>query len=1726
MGLLNLTTNPLYQSPYTYLQAAGSDGSDGSAIGIHLRWTFRNALGDNHLAKGNLSGSTGPFPSAIGFNQNNDFVKIYRVPYTRPVLVTIRFRNNIQPTTETKTGALRQWVYSGNNPVPQASTNSTDVIVRFTDIGQYDALRATMPVLRPEDFMKQYTGIIEVGATQGTNVAEAGTTPKLLFAFDFTVAFTNPRTRNTGYIRVEAISLDDTSDPSTTFVSCRQKFMGTEQRDAFDVTCENIRYFRFDRSNAYPTQITLETYVDFILFNNVGKAGNWVHVGDYSLITTDSEAYLRLEDTVNYPIDKKWPKYNEYNQTTGAFTVSVPNYRDRWIPAVNPANGLKQAVTQFLSSSETDLKANVLLTAQSSDPNDHSVTTVSYLDMLNLVGLDFHVARMLGLGTIDPVHPFPFPLPPFLLDLLAIHPGSNRQFVYCLQYYTTANLADASPKGTPVMHTYMSLPTSELDFRLPPTPVSNPITYGLFADNGTLTPTELSGPGGYSRFSDVRFININRAPFVYEKPFSTFFSDQLIYCLCEETLPIFFGLEYKAASETVYRIPELSNDPNYSDHAGIQEVIPIPDQNQNPVYIHQEKEPGIHNYALYSINWFSRISPDSNVVSTDTTVFTKRKTLLPPFNFGVQLIQEENPLIFTTQAEQTLLQNYTAADKTFVRAVFDWNHVHFNAYQFANHAELFFRRNLANEVKGRILSVIPLTGHLIQVTTQSYTVTSTNPAQIVQPSISGADVTRYAGGLFSANGKNYVIDSVQSLAPGGVNPVFILEQIRQTNSSDPTLSNQFTNTETFVSPQTGEQFFTSENLSNDKNWDADLTRKIYLERFNTNSHISISNSTGNNGIYTLEQVQLIGGLTDIYVLEKIKNAIPNGVIHYEHVFSIFAVSNSPNSFTISGNWLSELIGATSLKVFGSQKNDLTYTISSVSLIGGNTQIRVTSNIPDLINFQGYVSYLKSVHIVAVDQVNKKFSVTSNITAELIAPYIEYTTESDGSLSRLIPGGIFQPTTIVERPNVYGFGDPGVNSPPPPPTPPPHPGDPIPNSRTGIYEITFNNSYQLAPHISPDVDWYKGTVRISEDPTYTAGATPKMKTLQVWSIENRNPLKLIAVDATLDVIRTGNQDIPNPNGTFVPIRTGGHVNVNFHPSYKTYLKADTNPNLITGGTNNFDHLDIFPLQGEGNRKTIMAIRSIDTSDHIVNPSNPVLDSFMSVPVVLLAQEIIDPVAPDMPNGPLYATRPDFYGKATYTFDMKVDTMGGRQPFALVLYRANEDKILDILYKPSTVQLIKAYLAGLPNPDAGFFNNRFSDLVNVQFETALGPNNGLFKAYIPGGYRFPNPDNNTYIIPDRNTFIIERPFDLNGLRKPGDSYTYVTNPSITRTMSDIILEAINLNFLSLTEQPLIFKYIGNGKTTSNRKPRYKSVNGDPLLPTDPNFDPSPMAVQYTDGNGTHVRFTDYTLDGASKNIYFYYGIELSNRMQFGPRSPIAGPIQLVNTNAATPPEIRRVLSQLPDSVSRIPAAVKFELNNYIPGENIKKLQIYRISDPQAALSVRTMKLAKTVSIGSDVLDDFSDVAFPLYGDPLFYRIVALRQIVNEQSQIEYVPSNPSNLVLASIVDNVNPSPPKISFSSDPPTTAAPVTLNNVILTWATTCYNGTYFLSKMDRSGNWVKVYQVKSNAPTLSVSLINTDIANGSVVKQDSSGNTIYERFRVQVLNSSGLLNLIQNELTI
>ena len=159
---------------------------------------------------------------------------------------------------------------------------------------------------------------------------------------------------------------------------------------------------------------------------------------------------------------------------------------------------------------------------------------------------------------------------------------------------------------------------------------------------------------------------------------------------------------------------------------------------------------------------------------------------------------------------------------------------------------------------------------------------------------------------------------------------------------------------------------------------------------------------------------------------------------------------------------------------------------------------------------------------------------------------------------------------------------------------------------------------------------------------------------------------------------------------------------------------------------------------------------------------------------------------------------------------------------------------------------------------------------------------------------------------------------------------------------------------------------------------------------------------------------------------------------------------------------------------------------------------------------------------ISDDFQDEIIPPYGEPLFYKIIACRKVkyvdIDSNEQIDYVPSKPTKSLLANIVDNVNPSAPKLTETI---ASTANDELSGLVLNWNKTAHNAKYILFKMNNAGNWSKVHEVKSNDEAeLTYSFADP------VPKVNDDGIAIYHRFKVSVENSSGLFNLEEKILTI
>lgn len=1687
--VIDFSNEILMQSPYVYLQASGSDASDDTPKGYHLRWDFRKVLSDKHIAKGSLSGNNGLYPASYGFNKDEDFIKIYRAQFTENYYTDLDF--SVQPTSFNVSGNVREWEYANLLPVGGVGANSK-IILNFIDTAAYDALASTnSPSVSAINFLKLYEGEINMQLDN-----------KLSFRAELGLELVDPNDLQNAEIRYETISLADSTDLSSELLSERKTVTSPNITEPIIITCEDIVSLRFDRVNSYIKQVRFYAYGDYIQgINNQNTLGK---IDDFALTLNQNEAYKRLEDTSAFQIDGLWPKFNESNNTTGSFKISVQNYQDRW----SNSEGLGYGVERYLQLSQNSSNYNATETVAADpigDLPDNSTMEISYLDMIQLSSIDYHLARMLGLGHIDA--------------------NSNAQeeenYIYLMEYDTLGDLEDGSGARM-VKHLYMTPPITILDDKLPSIPeLKDPPTYGLAVNNGTANPMLLTDAQGYAKFADLRFVNIHRQPYQYELAFGSFFQNSEPFSTYVNADVVAFGLEY-ALQGTSWIKPELNHDRFYNDASGLPETLMIPNGETNPVYRHQETEEGIHCYSLYSINWFSRSSDLSNNICTDFTKFPKRHTIIPPMNLSVQLVQNEVPPVLTTAQEQ-IDYDAISGDKTYLRVTFDWNYIHNQAHQFAHMAQLFFNKQEKQILKGEILSVTPLTNNRVQVTTGPYNLTSGSSIETIQPNIMPGFESHFTESLFAVDGLNFRVEEVlDTTANAGDNPTFILHQIRETNSVEtPTGSNVWLTTESYLSPTLGERFLVSENLGDATNWDNKLVKSIYLESFSTNDELKVEGSTNNDGKYTITQSTFTGTQTEVNVVEAIDDTIPDGSVTYDKIHHVVAFNSGNNGFIISGDVTADFTGVTEFKLFASLDNDGDYTINSVTFNGTNTDIVVNEtffqNSPS-----GSIAFRKQVSILSYDTTNNLIILSGNYEEELKPSYKEQRQNTDGTSTELVMGGLVSECTIVEEPDVYNPANviSGAN-----------PGDPIPGSLTGIYTFTFNGN-PLPPHVDPDISWFQGKVRVLEDQNYLptpldSRTDARMKELKVQNVyEDSGNLVLIVVDPTFQIDQSGVPGSYTPSGEYVPIVKGTGIEVNYHPSYLFYLKVDETQIGVGPETNEFNEDSILPSFGEGSRKTFLGIRAIDGINN--DPSADDCASHVATPAAITAQEIRNPEPPLPPTGPLYATRPDFYGKSTYTMNIGFTNV----PYSVLVYKANERKILDTLYKPSTVQTILTELAAIPDPDE-YFNDRWSDFVNVVLETS-GANAGEFLEYPGSTFRFKIPDNPDYILPQSLTSSVQITPFLNNVDAPGSSVTFtIPETGEVITMEQVVREAITGAFISQTENPMIFEHIVSGEQTSNTNPVLRNENDDLLAPGSPEYNATPFAVKLSNGN---LRFTDYKIDGGSVSHYFYYAMELSDRQIKSSPSAIVGPIQLVNTSPAKQPGIKKTITQVENQAAEIPSAVCFKLEEYIESEGIARIDIYRAIDSIDALTVRTMDSAAQIEINgtignTELCDLFDNLDYPLYGEDLHYRLVAMRKITLEDGTTEeYIPSEPSKLVRTSLVDPNNPSAPCITSENG---TSTATELQNVILKWPQVCYNGTYSLQKMNVSGNWEEVYKAKSNEalqqypPLIGGSPDFTNFDATSVLsREDDDGNPIYHRFRVQVENSSGLFNLSDCPITL
>lgn len=689
---------------------------------------------------------------------------------------------------------------------------------------------------------------------------------------------------------------------------------------------------------------------------------------------------------------------------------------------------------------------------------------------------------------------------------------------------------------------------------------------------------------------------------------------------------------------------------------------------------------------------------------------------------------------------------------------------------------------------------------------------------------------------------------------------------------------------------------------------------------------------------------------------------------------------------------------------------------------------------------------------------------------------------------------------------------------------------------GLYKITFNN-IQLSQHEQYNsegvsVEWFRGIARVFTVDSFDSGIPNKTrKVLPVIRIENIDSSSDLVIYVNDPTFPEQNEDNdPNNNIGYDYIQIGNNISVNFYPGYKVYLYNDDAYGL------NEDV--ILPNQGEGTRNSIFGLRSRDLELQQYS-------SKISVPSLMFAQEMIQPEIPKQPQGTLYATRPDFFGRSTYTITTEYE----HQPHGVLFYRANDEALLNALYSKDTVKFIREQLKVLEGNDEAWFTDRWQNFLDF---SAL--ENGDYEEYPPESeeidfrFKFPNPDklglfewaNEIITRINENQAFVQNPlldlFNVNLNDSNNDLGAFsVGDPRIFGFVKGAIYNA----FVPLTKVPIIYQHIElSDYTPVNEKQVVRDKNGYVLSPADEEFKMAPMMKRIS--NAPHqTQFVDFNLDGTSNNIYFYGVRELGSQMKMGDYSPFLGPIKLVNTNPPETPEVKRIMPVLENQILGIDPKIQLEINAYPEVQNIKKLTIHRAFNKLDAQSVRTMQVVKIIDLEEEgiisnsvwkVNDTFEDLQEVPYGEGLFYRITVSRKVEyadkNGNVVIEYQPSQVSKIVASMMVESANPVSPILSFTSDPLPEEDITEVNNIVLQWNKTCYNGKYYIYKMNSQGNWVKIYEIRSNSNTIALPLVDTNLGSGTLQVRNEDNNTIYHHFKAIAENSSGMLSTEEYILTI
>ncbi|MEJ7645303.1 MAG: hypothetical protein WKF87_11965 [Chryseolinea sp.] len=819
------------QSPYLKLYAAGSTGVE-SSKGVHLRWLLNGYLGEHHFPKGDYAGNNS------FFNKRDDYVTLFRIPYNEAIRKAETVFNFYKEKPAIIHDDLRLWVFN---------SNAEFIHLHFPDSEKYSNVRSAIdPALNSSEFLNLY----------GDSVYELTITQQLFFALNVSLLEDSVFEVETFSVENKSMSLDEYK------ISSRKTFdnellvqAGDQKIISGRTVAENMKKLRFRLKAGTLISIGIETYSHF--FDFAKKLNLLQDIGKFALTTETDVAFRQLEDTARFKIHGSWAKFNE-----GGF-VNVNNYHDRW----NTQHGIKECVSQYITLSDTDPDAVAVFGDESESP-DGTFMDISLQTFLSISSLDYHIARMLGLGYID------------------TKPGESESFIYLAAYATLKDPEDYGLSKS-LLHLYMSLPTFIKDERVPQMLRLKPVTYGLTVTNGTSTPLAITDNHGYVIYGRSRFVKVKAELEIDFSISNSFFQPPLQFQTSDFSSPVFLGIEHKRNAETAWSKPELSHHASYLDTDGISETQTI--YLGDTPYTHEVVEEGIDYFSVYPVNIFSRSSPWSNAVQTDKTVFARSNTLKAPFNVVVQLIQAENPLLLTSGQEQNWLSNIDASKTEILcRLNFDYYHVHDLNYSYGDTIEIYHKKMMPRSESGSIASIdnndvnIPT----CLISTATYTYISTG--EVLAPRIEAAAKSKFIGSSLVYRNVSYRIEDVLVIQPDGSNPSFMIR--KQETREAILIGGVYQLQQVFKAPaiDSNEPFLVVENLSVATNWEEETSNVLSFKIFlgHTNWVENIETYTDDAGNTKEEKTKGIWESADIAPV-----AATPGL--YEITFNSYVLGNHP-----------------------------------------------------------------------------------------------------------------------------------------------------------------------------------------------------------------------------------------------------------------------------------------------------------------------------------------------------------------------------------------------------------------------------------------------------------------------------------------------------------------------------------------------------------------------------------------------------------------------------------------------------------------------------------------------------------------------------------------------------------------------------------------------------------------------------------------------------------------